>query len=49
LTNYLGSFTKIPILLNPQAAKPIDLHKVLRRGDYLKLESDMATKRGHGA
>ena len=25
-TNYLGSFTKIPILLNPQAAKPIDLH-----------------------
>jgi hypothetical protein len=27
LTNYLGSFRKIPILLNPQAAKPIDLHR----------------------
>jgi len=26
-TNYLGSFTKIPILLNPQAAKPMDLHR----------------------
>src|SRR4030095_6300917 len=25
--NYLGSFTKIPILLNPQAAKPIALHR----------------------
>jgi hypothetical protein len=26
-TNYLGFFTKIPILLNPQAAKPLDLHR----------------------
>jgi hypothetical protein len=32
LTNYLGSFTKIPILLNPQAAKPIDLHRFFGMG-----------------
>src|SRR4030095_11845946 len=33
-TNYLGFFTKIPILLNPQAAKPLDLYRFLARGVY---------------
>jgi len=32
-----------------QAGQPMDLHRFLGRGDYLKLESDTVAKRVHGA